>query len=106
MAQLNPDFSFTGTVANFSFYKRRDSKKTFIRAKGGPKKKDFAKFPKLAKTKKLNVEFGRRSTMGCQIRLAIQELKPLADYNFTGFLNSSLIPVQKLDVEHAPGERT
>lgn len=106
MAQMIPGFMFTGSVSNLSAYKRRDSDKVILRTKGGASKEKIKQLPSFEKTRKINKEFGGRSTTCKWIRRALNPQLPLADYNIAGTLNGLLIPVQKLDTENPYGQRS
>lgn len=105
MAQMIPGFMFTGSLSNLSAYKRRDSDKVILRTKGGASKEKIKNSPSFEKTRRINKEFGGRSTTCKWIRRALNPLLPLTDYNIAGTLNGLLVPVQKLDTESPLGRR-
>lgn len=97
MATLDSDFSFTGSLGGLSAYRIKGSNKTYIRKKGGASKKTIKTSPKFANTRRLNSEFGGRSTTSQMIRFAIEPHRHVADFPFTGALNALLKPIQELD---------
>jgi hypothetical protein len=106
MAEMTPGFMFTGSLSNLSAYKRRDSNKVILRTKGGASKEKIKHLPSFEKTRKINSEFGGRSTACKWIRLALWPQLALADYNIAGPLNALLKPVQELDKGNEPGRRS
>jgi hypothetical protein len=105
MAHLTSQIEFVGPVGGLSFYKRRDSDKIIIRSKGGASKEKIKTSERFVRVRRNNMEFGARSSATRQIRRAIEPLKFIADYNFTGYLNSLLKPIQLLDTVSDKGKR-
>jgi hypothetical protein len=104
MAELK-GIDFIGSIGNLSAYKRKDSNKTFLRGKGGGSKETIATRESCAGVRKLNAEFAGRSKMGKAIRIAMGELRSLADHNISATLNTVLRPVQLADSIGLVGER-
>ena len=98
--------SFTGPIANLSAYKMRGIDKIIIRTKGGASKSRIKRHPDFEKTRLLNAEFGGRSSAVRHIRCLLSGQKALADYNFAGKLNALVKPLQDMDTENKPGERS
>jgi hypothetical protein len=105
MAKLNGNFGFLGPLGNLSVYKRRDMPDPIMRTKGGPTKKQIKTSPRFEHTRRLNTEFGGRATASGAVMNALWHLKPLADYNIAGPVNSLLKHIQLMDTENEKGER-
>jgi hypothetical protein len=105
MAKLLPNFLFTGSMANMSAYKRRDSDKIILRTKGGPSKEKIETSPSFEVTRKNNKEFGGRATATSRLLMALNYCKPVTDYNIAGPLISLLRPIQALDTDSEKGTR-
>src|SRR5687768_1629735 len=106
MAQISQGLTFTGSLSNISAYKRRGSDKIILRTKGGASKKKIKTSPSFEKTRKINAEFGGRATATKWIRIALNPLLPLADYNIAGPLNALVRPIQAMDKVNAYGKRS
>ena len=106
MAKLDTSFAFTGSLGNLSAYTMRGVDGIVVRAKGGASKHAIKTLPSFDNTRRINAEFGGRARGSKFIMQAMQALKPLADYNISGPLNSLLSRIQKLDTKHAWGQRS
>ena len=105
MAQLHPDFSFTGRLGNISAYRMKGSDKIILRTRGGAKKDKIKRHPRFENQRRSYTEFGGRATATKCLRSALFPLQQLADYNFTGKLNALTIPVQAMDTVSEFGKR-
>jgi hypothetical protein len=105
MAKLLPNFMFVGTMSNVSAYKRHDLDKIILRTKGGPTKQKIKTSPVFEETRMNNKEFGGRSAAAARLLLPLDYLKPIADYNIAGPLNSVLRHIQQLDTDSKKGQR-
>lgn len=103
---INPQFEFSGSFDNISFYKIRGQSGLYARTKGGPTKEQFKNGENFAGHRKRSAEFGGRSATTKWIMKMLHPIKPLKDHNFTGSLNALLIPAQATDKEHEPGRRS
>jgi hypothetical protein len=105
MAQMTDLFAFTGSISNLSAYRMRGHDKIILRTKGGASKDKIKRSPKFANTRRVNAEFGGRSTATQWILAVIGHVRPLADYNIAGPLNALIKPIQEMDTKSAWGER-
>src|ERR1044072_5056595 len=105
MAKLHPNFMFTGTMSNIIAYKRHDSDKIILRAKGSPTKHQMKTAPAFEEARKNNMEFGGRATTTSRLLRAFEYLKPIQDYNTAGPLISLLRAIQALDTDNEKGRR-
>ncbi|MBT1704011.1 hypothetical protein [Chryseosolibacter indicus] len=94
MAILSSEITFTGSIGQLSAYKMRGSDKIIIRKKGGASKEKIKHDAAFANTRRVNAEFGGRATASKWIMKMLSRVKPLADYNVAGSLNSLLKPIQ------------
>lgn len=106
MAILNDLTSFSGSVGNFIGYKRHDSDKTFLRAKGGASKEKIKKSPKFIETRKQNLEWGGCSKAGKSVRVIMQDLLHITDYNISAPLNAIAKLIQTRDSNKVVGQRS
>ena len=105
MAQMQSGFAFTGTIGNLSAYKMKGSDKIILRTKGGATKKRIKTDSAFAMTRRINSEFGGRSTAAKWVIRMLSVLRPLADYNFIGPLNAMIKPIQVMDTVSELGKR-
>lgn len=105
MAQLLSDFSFTGRLGNISAYKMKGSDKIILRTRGGASKNKIKRSPAFEKTRRINAEFGGRSTASKYLLRTMVHLKSLADHNIAGPLNALIKPIQAMDTENDWGKR-
>jgi hypothetical protein len=105
MAQLSKNFDFTGSLGNVSAYKMRGSDKIILRTKGGASKNKIKTHPRFKTLRKHNAEFGGRSLGSKWIRLMLQPLASMGDYNTAGPINALIKPIQAFDTVHELGER-
>lgn len=106
MAKLLPGaVQFTGRLGKFTAYKMKGSDQIILRGHGGGTKKQINNDPNFANTRRLNSEFGGRARGTQWINRAIQPVRSLADYNFTGILNALIKHIQLMDTVSVWGER-
>ena len=60
MARIENPLGITGTFGGISIYKMNG--KFYARVKGGPKREDIKKSPKMVKIREKNEEFGKRES--------------------------------------------
>jgi hypothetical protein len=106
MAKLSSEFLFTGSLGELSAYRMRGVNGIILRKKAGPTKAQVANSPNFEKVRRINKEFGGRSTMSKMILDALRPLKIVADFNVSGELNARLKPVQEKDGTSAYGKRS
>ena len=105
MAKLVSEIQFTGSVGNLTVYKRRDSDQLIVRKKGGASKKRIKTDPQYINTRRVNAEFGGRSTAGKWIRRAMLAIEHIGNEPVAGGLTRLLLPVQKMDQTSEWGRR-
>lgn len=106
MAILKNSLQFTGGLSGLSAYTMKGSDKIILRTKGGPTKKQVKKSPSFHNTRLHLQEFSGCSNGSKHIRTAINPVKHLTDYHFTGTLNALCRMVQKMDAVNRWGERS
>lgn len=106
MAQLTGPLAFTGKLQGISAFKRKGSDRVILRPRYGPNKKDVDTKPSYANTRRVNREFGGRSTTAKWIRDGYHPLKPIADSDNLPNLNALLCPIQLMDTENEYGKRS
>jgi hypothetical protein len=97
--------TFTGTLGDFSAYRMRGSDKIVIRKKGGARKEQIRNDPRFATARLYMTEFGGCSRMGKHVRLSMNPIKGLANYNISGPINKIMKVVQKQDDKSDLGRR-
>lgn len=97
MGKLKSGILFTGSLGDFTAYRRKDSNEIHIRVKTGPTRKTIKTARNYENTRRNNAEFGARSSTTRDFRQALMYHWHVADYNPTGPLNALLHPIQKLD---------
>jgi len=105
MAKLATNMGFTGSIDNVTAYRMRGVEGIVLRKKGGPSAYTVKTAPKMAGTRRRNMEFGGRSTASKWIRYALHGLRPLAGFNISGPLTALLGKAQELDTAGRWGER-
>jgi hypothetical protein len=105
MASLNYPLDITGSLGGLSFYRRKDCDKIIVRSRGGASRKKIREDPGMEGTRRVNAEFGGRSTACRYILAGFGPLRGLADYNLAPALNKLLRPIQLMDKETVPGQR-
>ncbi len=100
MAKAALNFPFSGSLGCYSCYSMRGVNKLILRSKGGPSKEQIASGKQFETTRKNMSEFGGCGMAGGKIGLAVDHLKEVADYNFTGKLNSICKVMQTMELEN------
>jgi hypothetical protein len=101
MAKLKGMPAFTGSMGGLSAYTMRGVDGIIIREKGGPRKQQVKMGKQYAITRLRNEEW-KGSMKGVQlVNLALQGVRHLADYNYTGALSKICRLVQ--DDDNTPG---
>jgi hypothetical protein len=101
MAKLKGMPAFTGSMGGLSAYTMRGVDGIIIREKGGPRKQQVKMGKQYAITRLRNEEW-KGSMKGVKgVNLALQGLRHLADYNYTGALSKICRLVQ--DDDNTPG---
>jgi hypothetical protein len=105
MATLFSEIQFIGSLGELSAYKMRGSDKVILRTKGGPTRKQVKTARSFVNVRRINAEFGGRSTTSRWIILMMGPQKTLADTSMSGRLNALLKPIQELDKLGGWGQR-
>jgi hypothetical protein len=106
MATLHGTLSFTGSLENISAYTMRGHDKIILRTKGGASKNRIETSARFASTRNLNQEWKAVTMAARDIRVGLNALKPLADYNISGPLNALVKKIQVLDTINPKGKRS
>jgi hypothetical protein len=105
MAQLKPNFPFTGSFGDLSIYKMKGFDKLIVRSKGGARKEKIKKAPQFEITRRLNAEFGGRATTSKWALQALQPVMHISDHSISGKINALLKPAQEMDTTSDFGQR-
>lgn len=105
MAKLDSIFGFTGTIGDFTAYRVPDVDGIIVRRRGGVPAQEIRFSPRFENSRRVNAEFGGRSTATRYLNRVLRPIAGLADYRFSGTLNGLLRPVQKLDKISPFGQR-
>jgi hypothetical protein len=105
MAKLTGLLSFTGKLQGISAHKRKGTDAIIIKPRYGPSKNDIDTKPSYANTRRVNKEFGGRSTASKWIRDGYHALKKILDPDNLGRLNALLQAIQVLDKNSEYGKR-
>jgi hypothetical protein len=106
MATLAGSISYTGSIGELSAYRMRGSEKIILRTKSGPGRKQIKLNPNYEMTRLNNEEWKGCIMAGKNIRAAMYAVKHLADYNFSGKLNSLCKNIQLDDTMNKKGTRS
>jgi hypothetical protein len=106
MAFITDNMGIEGSIGNMSAYRMRGVDKMVVRTKGGATKAKIKTDANFAKTRQINSEFGGCAKMAKAIRMAIEPIAHLADYNFTPSLIAMAKKMQLQDTLHPRGERS
>jgi hypothetical protein len=106
MAIQNGPLNFTGSLADLSFYRRKDSNKTFVRQKSGPTRKQILHDPRFTRNRMMGTEWEGCTLVTKWLRRVLHPLDAVRDHNFAGPLNALVKSVQKLDTEGTYGQRS
>ncbi|MBT1710110.1 hypothetical protein KK062_17825 [Fulvivirgaceae bacterium PWU5] len=89
--------TFTGKLGDLSAYRMRGCSKIVVRRKGGPNPDELKKGANFINTRRTMSEFGGCSRMGWHVRMTMNPIRRLADYNFGSDINSIMRRVQLQD---------
>lgn len=89
--------TFTGKLGDLSAYRMRGCSKIVVRRKGGPNPNELKNGANFINTRRTMSEFGGCSRMGWHVRMTMNPIRRLADYNFGSDINSIMRRVQLLD---------
>lgn len=106
MAKIDGGFSFQGSVGGFTAYRMHGVDGIILRKKSGSVSKKVREGPNFDATKRVNQEFGGRSSV---VKWVMANLRPhmaCADFNPSGKLNALLRSVQAMDTESKYGQRS
>jgi hypothetical protein len=104
MAKLK-DLQFTGTLGDLTAYTMKGVDGVVLRKKNSISKERRRNDPAFASNRRSSAEFGGRATASKWITLMLHPQKALADYVYTGRINATLVPIQKMDTAGVPGQR-
>jgi hypothetical protein len=99
------DIKFIGSLGDLSAYRMKGVDEIVVRTKGGASKEHIKKARSAERTRMTNKEFGGCSSMGKAIREVMLAQRPLADYNYSGFINALMKVVQAQDKVSDLGKR-
>ena len=106
MAKQNGPLDFTGSIADLTFYKRKDSGKTIVRLKTGPTRKQIQHDPRFRRTDNMCDEWKGCTRSTQWVRRTLHPLDDARDYNFVTQVSKLLKPVQKADAQGVYGQRS
>jgi hypothetical protein len=105
MARIENPLGITGTFGGISIYKMNG--KFYARVKGGPKREDIKKSPKMVKIRENNEEFGRAAKAAKTLHLAvIRSMFGPSDRMWNGKLTQAMLKIIKSDTVNKSGNRT
>lgn len=105
MAKLSGGLLFTGSISGMSAYRMKGSDEIIFRMKGGGSKTLIKRSPSCLLTRQNGTEFSGCGKAAGSVRLAIQPVLRLGDYNFTGPLTALSKSIQLFDKNHVRGQR-
>ncbi|MET6997738.1 hypothetical protein [Chitinophaga defluvii] len=105
MAKLSGGLQFTGSISGMSAYRMKGSDEIIFRTKGGGSKSMIKRSPSCLLTRQNGTEFSGCGKAAGSIRMAIQPVLRLSDYNFTGTLTALSKSIQLFDKKHLRGQR-
>lgn len=106
MAKLYGPLDFGGKLGGISAYKMKGVDRTILRKPGGPTKEDIKTKPSCDNIRRINHEFGGRSTAGKYVRRCFKPLMAVSDFNPTSSVNSLMHKIQPLDTVSEYGKRS
>jgi hypothetical protein len=106
MAKLNGPLDFEGKIGGISAYKMEGVDRTILRKPGGPSKEDIKTKPSCENIRRINYEFGGRSTAGKFVRRCFKPLMSVSDFNPAPPVNSLMHKIQPLDTVSEYGKRS
>ena len=105
MAELQPNFKFTGSLGDFTAYHNMRTGKITIQQKGRPVKTKTGSDPKSVQNL-LRQEFKGMSKLARSIRHSMSMIQQLPDYRMSGPLTGHMAQLKELDGVNRLGERT
>jgi hypothetical protein len=105
VAKLTPGIEFTGSIGDFSAYKRVDTKGINFRRKGGPSKEKIATAPSCAPVRRNNSEFRALAKAASQVYNVLRPLLIIRDYHLIAEIEKHLHQVKEMDKTAAHGKR-
>ncbi len=105
MAKLSGGLQFTGSISGMSAYRMKGSDEIIFRMKGGGSKTKIRRSSSCLLTRQNGTEFSGCGKAAGSIRMAIQPVLRLSDYNFTGTLTALSKSIQLFDKNHVRGQR-
>jgi hypothetical protein len=106
MAKLNGPFDFEGSIGGVSAFKMKGAKKTIIRTPGGPSREDIKTKPSCDIVRRINFEFGGRSTAGKHVRWCFTPLMSVSDFYPGPSICSLMNRIQPMDTVSEYGKRS
>ncbi len=106
MARVKGIIQVTGSLKGVSMYTMRGSEEVIMRTKGGPSKYTIKTRDSCKGLRDSGKEWGGCTKAASSLRLAMEPLGRLADYNFMGGLNALCKKIQCMDTEHEKGLRS
>jgi hypothetical protein len=105
MAKLSGPLSFEGKLQDFSAYKMKGVDGIVLRMGWGPSKEDIKTKGNYVNTRRINAEFGGRSTTASYIKRILKPIETSLDYNMMATLTGLLKQMQAEDAESEWGLR-
>lgn len=106
MAKMNSGFTFLGTIGNISAYKMRGNDSIILRTKGGASRQQVKNDSEFENTRRVNMEFGGRSTAAKRIKDMMKPIVNQTDLNLISSVNKLLGPIQTMDTTGEWGRRS
>ena len=105
MAKLSGPLSFEGKLQDFSAYKMKGVDGIVLRMGWGPSKEDIKTKGNYVNTRRINAEFGGRSTTASFVKRILKPIETIVDYNMMATLTGLLKQMQAEDAESEWGLR-
>lgn len=106
MAKLQGPFGYTGSMGELSAYRMQGVDKIILRRKGGASREKIRRDPNFDLTRRNNQEWSGCTLMTKGILHALQPVRHLGDYNYTGDINSVCKKIQHTDSLGELGKRS
>jgi len=106
MARVKGILQVTGSMKGVSMYTLRGSEEVIMRTKGGPSKNTIKTRESCKGLRDSGKEWGGCTKAASSLRLAMEPLSRLANYNFMGGLNALCKKIQCMDDVHEKGQRS
>ncbi|MGZ3949704.1 MAG: hypothetical protein ACXVKK_16370, partial [Flavisolibacter sp.] len=105
MAKLSGPLGFEGKLQDISAYKMKGFDGIVLRMGWGPSKKDIQTKDNYVNTRRINAEFGGRSTTASFVKSILRPIETILDYNIMATLTGLLRQMQAEDKESEWGHR-